>query len=151
VSVELPPLRERHDDIPVLASWFAEKYGRAASRRVSGISKEAQACLLSYAWPGNVRELENAMERAVVLGSSDVITPDDLPEAVLEGGSADETPGSYHAAIKQAKKRLIQDALDKAAGNFTEAARLLGVHPNYLHRLVTNLLMRKSSGAERTG
>jgi Nif-specific regulatory protein len=142
VSVELPPLRERHDDIPVLAAWFAEKYSRAASRRVNGISKEARACLLSYSWPGNVRELENAMERAVVLGSTDVIMPDDLPEAVLEGGGSGELPGAYHATIRQTKKRLIQDALEKAGGNFTEAARLLGMHPNYLHRLVTNLQMR---------
>ncbi len=147
VSVELPPLRERLDDIPVLAAWFAEKYGRAASRRISGISKEARACLLSYSWPGNVRELENAMERAVVLGSSDAITPDDLPEAVLEGGGAGDAPGAYHATIKQTKKRLIQDALDKAGGNFTDAARLLGVHPNYLHRMVTNLQMRRSGSS----
>jgi Nif-specific regulatory protein len=148
VSVELPPLRERPDDIPVLAAWFAEKYGRAASRLVNGISKEARACLLDYSWPGNVRELENAMERAVVLGSSDVITPDDLPEAVLEGGGSGELPGAYHATIKQTKKRLIQDALDKAGGNFTEAARLLGVHPNYLHRLVTNLQMRPKKDSQ---
>jgi Nif-specific regulatory protein len=151
VSVELPPLRERHDDIPVLAAWFAEKYSRAASRRVNGISKEARACLLNYSWPGNVRELENAMERAVVLGSSDEITPEDLPEAVLEGGGSGELPGAYHATIRQTKKRLIQDALDKAGGNFTEAARLLGVHPNYLHRLATNLQMRRSGGAGRSG
>jgi transcriptional regulator with GAF, ATPase, and Fis domain len=148
VSVELPPLRERPDDIPVLAAWFADKYGRAASRRIHGVSKEARACLLSYSWPGNVRELENAMERAVVLGSSDEIAADDLPEAVLEGGGAGELPGSYHATIKQTKKRLIQDALDKAGGNFTEAARLLGVHPNYLHRLATNLQMRSRKDSQ---
>ena len=147
VSVELPPLRERRDDIPALAMWFAEKYGRGAGRRVNGISREARDCLLSYSWPGNVRELENAIERAVVLGSTDLITPDDLPEAVLEGGGAGELPGSYHATIKHTKKRLIQDALDKAGGNFTEAARLLGVHPNYLHRLATNLQMRRASRA----
>ncbi|MGD0619226.1 MAG: sigma 54-interacting transcriptional regulator [Bryobacteraceae bacterium] len=147
VSVELPPLRDRRDDIPVLATWFADKYSRAASRRISGFSKEAHSCLLNYPWPGNVRELENAIERAVVLGSSDVIAPDDLPEVVLEGVESGELPGSYHAAIRQTKKRLIQDALDKSGGNFTEAARLLGVHPNYLHRLVTNLQMRRSGTA----
>jgi len=87
----------------------------------------------------------------VVLGSSDEITPEDLPEAVLEGGGSGELPGAYHATIRQTKKRLIQDALDKAGGNFTEAARLLGVHPNYLHRLATNLQMRRSGGAGRSG
>ncbi|MGA3027140.1 MAG: sigma 54-interacting transcriptional regulator [Bryobacteraceae bacterium] len=149
VSVELPPLRERRDDIPVLAAWFVEKYGRAAARRIKGISKEAHACLLNYSWPGNVRELENAIERAVVLGSSDEITPDDLPEAVLDGGGSGELPGAYHATIRQTKKRLIQDALDKADGNVTEAARLLGVHPNYLHRLVTNLQLRRGGAGQR--
>ena len=146
VSIEIPPLRERRDDIPVLAAWFAEKYGRTASRRLNGMSKEARACLLNYSWPGNVRELENAIERAVVLGSSDVITPEDLPEGIVEGGEPAELEGTWHATIKQAKKRLIQDALEKAGGNFTEAARLLGVHPNYLHRMVTNLQMRRSGG-----
>ena len=128
---------------------FVEKYGRAAARRIKGISKEAHACLLNYSWPGNVRELENAIERAVVLGSSDEITPDDLPEAVLDGGGSGELPGAYHATIRQTKKRLIQDALDKADGNVTEAARLLGVHPNYLHRLVTNLQLRRGGAGQR--
>jgi transcriptional regulator with GAF, ATPase, and Fis domain len=143
VSIDVPPLRERRDDIPQLAAWFAEKFGRAAGRKVTGLSREARSHVMNYSWPGNVRELENAMERAVVLGSSDVITLDDLPDAVLESGPSAASSGKYHDELKQTKKRLIQDALEKSAGNFTEAAKLLGVHPNYLHRLATNLDMRR--------
>ena len=147
VAIEVPPLRERRDDIPLLAAWFAQKFSAVAGRQVTGISPQARTALLHYDWPGNVRELENAIERAVVLGSSHVILPEDLPEAVLEAEppaqSPDGPPGSYHEALKETKKRLILDALDRAGGNFTEAAKLLGVHPNYLHRLASNLQLRK--------
>ena len=84
VSFEMPPLRERLEDVPLLASYFAAKYGEKCKRRVMGISAEAQARLTAYDWPGNVRELENAIERAVVLGTTDSILPEDLPESLLE-------------------------------------------------------------------
>jgi Nif-specific regulatory protein len=142
VSIDIPPLRERRDDIPQLAAWFAEKFSREAGRRVTGLSRQARNYVMNYSWPGNVRELENAIERAVVLGSSELICPDDLPDAVLEAAPS-ESSGRYHDALKQTKKKLIQDALEKCGGNFTEAAKLLGVHPNYLHRLATNLQMRR--------
>ncbi len=80
----MPPLRERQEDIPLLASYFAGKYGEKCKRRVTGISAEAQRRLTDYDWPGNVRELENAIERAVVLGTTERILPEDLPESVLE-------------------------------------------------------------------
>ena len=100
---------------------------------------------MNYDWPGNVRELENAIERALVLGLADVIRPEDLPESVLE---KDVPPGigeaKYHIAIKQLKKHLILSALEDAKGNYTEAARILGVHANYLHRLIRNLNLRDS-------
>ena len=98
---------------------------------------------MNYDWPGNVRELENAIERALVLGVSETIRPEDLPESVLE---KDPAPGTqeakYHVAVTQLKKHLILTALEEAKGNYTEAARILGVHANYLHRLVRNLNLR---------
>lgn len=143
VRLVMPPLRERREDISLLASYFAAKCSQKCKRKVSGISAEARAYLMSYDWPGNVRELENAIERAVVLGSSDFIRPEDLPEAVLEGEpSTDVAVTKYHEAIKQAKKQLILKAVEEAHGNYTEAAKLLGVHPNYLHRLIRNLNLR---------
>jgi DNA-binding NtrC family response regulator len=139
----MPPLRERREDIPLLANYFVQKYSDKCNRKVKGISSEARARLTNYDWPGNVREFENAIERALVLGTTELILPEDLPEAVLEtvvpasGGVA-----KYHEAVTEAKKHLILQAVEQAAGNYTEAAKLLGVHPNYLHRLIRNMNLK---------
>jgi|SRR5450432_3093216 DNA-binding NtrC family response regulator len=101
--------------------------------------------LVNYDWPGNVRELENAIERALVMSPSDVIQPEDLPESVLEKEPPPGvTGGRYHTALKEAKKHLILNAMQEARGNYTEAAHLLGVHANYLHRLIRNLDLKKA-------
>jgi transcriptional regulator with GAF, ATPase, and Fis domain len=143
VSITMPPLREHKEDIPQLANYFAAKYAEKCNRRIHGISPEAQPVLLEYNWPGNIRELENAIERAVALGSSELILLEDLPETLLETPSPSALRGStYHEAIRQIKRQLIVSAMDQSEGNFTEAAKLLGVHPNYLHRLVRNLDLR---------
>ncbi|MGA8311425.1 MAG: sigma 54-interacting transcriptional regulator [Terriglobales bacterium] len=145
VSVVVPPLRERREDIPILAEYFVTKFAAKCKVKAKRISAEAMAGLMNYDWPGNVRELENAIERALVLGVSDAIRPEDLPESILE---KDPAPGAeeakYHMAVKQLKKHLILTALEDAKGNYTEAARTLGVHANYLHRLVRNLDLRTS-------
>ena len=144
ISFTMPPLRQRRGDTLLLAKYFAAKYGRQCKRRITGISPEAGARLLKYDWPGNVRELENAIERAVVLGTTDLILPDDLPEALLE---MESTPGvaelKYYDAIKEAKKNYIVNAFKQAGGDYSETARILGVHPNNLHRLVRNLDLRE--------
>jgi len=144
VSIMLPPLRDRRDDIPLLATYFVQKYARATDRRVVAISPEAYMLLKKYDWPGNVRELQNALERAVVLGSSDHIRPEDLPEALVENNeSMDAGVTRYHDAVNTVKRQLILRAIEQAGGNFTEAAKLLDLHPNYLHRLVRNMDLRK--------
>ena len=140
----MPSLRERKEDIPLLASYFAARFGQKLRNRVPGISPEARAILLRYDWPGNVRELANAIERAVVLGSGDDIVPEDLPEALLEaGGGPDLRLTTYHDTINAAKRNAILEATREARGSFTEAAKRLGVHPNYLHRLVRNLNLKE--------
>jgi Nif-specific regulatory protein len=144
VSLEMPPLRERREDIMLLANYFADKYGTRCNRKLKGFSPEARTCLMSYDWPGNVRELENAIERAVVLGTTDLIRPEDLPEAVVEARLSSTSPLRYHEAVTQAKKQIILEAAAQVNGNFAEAARLLGVHPNYLQRLVQNLQIKIS-------
>ncbi|HEY2380169.1 MAG TPA: sigma 54-interacting transcriptional regulator [Terriglobia bacterium] len=148
VSLILPPLRERREDIPLLASYFVQKYSSDANRTIAGISREAQALLNKYDWPGNVRELANALERAVVLGSSDYIRPEDLPEALVETAPPSEAVKAgiqhYHEAVNGVKRQLILSALEQAGGSFTEAAKLLDLHPNYLHRLVRNMDLRKN-------
>lgn len=143
VSLQMPPLRERREDIPLLAAFFAAQHGEKVKRRVAGISPQARACLMRYDWPGNVRELENAIERAVVLGSTELILAEDLPEAILEETAGSGEPVNALAeGIRQAKKVLIERAIEQANGNYTEAAKILGVHANHLFRLVRTLNLK---------
>jgi transcriptional regulator with GAF, ATPase, and Fis domain len=142
VSFEMPALRDRRSDVVLLANYFANKYSSKCNRKDRGISAAARECLTE--WPGNVRELENAIERAVVLGTSDLILPEDLPEALLETATppTGTTNTSYHDAVTETKKQIILKALEQSKGNYTAAAKLLGVHPNYLHRLIRNLNLK---------
>ncbi|MFB3776744.1 MAG: sigma 54-interacting transcriptional regulator [Bryobacteraceae bacterium] len=143
VTIAMPPLRERRDDIPLLAGHFIEKHGAACARRIKGLSKEARACLMGYEWPGNVRELENAIERAAVLGSTSTILPEDLPDHIVEAGHpVPSGEGTFHGAVTEAKRQIILKALERAGGNYAEAARLLSLHPSNLHRLIRNLNLR---------
>jgi len=143
VSLTMPPLRERREDIPLLANYFAAKHGARSKRPVQGISPEARLYLVNYDWPGNVRELENAVERAVVLGSGELILPEDLPEWLLEAPVAvGARIGRYHESVREAKKQTIISALAQAQGSYTEAAKLLGIRANYLHRLMHNLRLK---------
>lgn len=139
VSTTLPPLRDHREDIPLLAIYFATKYAEKSERPFKGISTEARAILMNYDWPGNIRELENAIEHAIVMGNVDEILPEDLPETLLEKQSVQVSSGKYHHEINELKKRLIIDAVTQAKGSYIDAAKLLGVHPNYLHRLIRNL------------
>jgi transcriptional regulator with GAF, ATPase, and Fis domain len=139
VSVALPPLREHREDIPALALHFANKFAAKCKRAFKGISAEARSLLMQYSWPGNVRELENAIEHAIVLGLTDEILPEDLPEAMLEEQSSEVAAALYHNTLHQTKKQLVITAMNDAKGNHIEAARLLGIHPKYLHRLIKNL------------
>ncbi len=144
VKLTVPPLRDRSRDILPLAQYFIQKFARRAARKVVGMSPDARDLLLRYSWPGNVRELENAIERAIVMGSTEFILPDDLPETLFEDGEPrPERPQAlFHETVNEAKKQVILRAFDQAAGNYTEAARVLGLHPNYLHRLIRNLNLK---------
>jgi transcriptional regulator with GAF, ATPase, and Fis domain len=145
LKITMPTLRERREDIPMLVRHFVQKHAKRCKVKPRPISREALACLVNYDWPGNVRELENAIERALVLASSDVILPEDLPESLLERPPVPEmTEAKYHAAIKELKKQLILDAVEQTRGSYADAARILGVHPNYLHRLIRNLELKES-------
>jgi transcriptional regulator with GAF, ATPase, and Fis domain len=142
VSVTVPPLRERPDDISLLALYFAARYAANSKRPFKGISREARQLLMNYSWPGNVRELENAIEHAIVLGLTDEILPEDLPVAILEEQSAELEGAQYHDVLNHTKKELVLNALREAGGSYPDAARSLGIHPKYLHRLVRNLNLK---------
>jgi Nif-specific regulatory protein len=140
VSKSLPPLREHKEDIPLLTSHFIRKSSAKVGRKVLGIATAAEGYLLNYEWPGNVRELENAIEHAMVLGSTDLLLPEDLPDAVLDAAPGEAGSASqFHAAVREAKRQFIRAALAEANGNYTRAAKNLGLQRNYLHRLIRNL------------
>ena len=144
MRLTMPPLRERKEDIPMLARHFLQKYAKRCKVKAKPVSREAMAALVNYEWPGNVRELENAIERALVMGSSDMLLLEDLPESLVEQPSpAEMHEGKYHASVKELKKQLILDAVEQTGGNYVEAAGILGVHPNYLHRLIRNLELKE--------
>ena len=132
------------EDIVPLAKFFLRKYAHEAKREVRDISEAAMNCLKTCDWPGNIRELENAIERAVVLGTGEEIDPEDLPEQVLSATSsaAAEVQAGYHTSVKDFQRQLIQSALEQAGGNQSRAAQILGLQRTYLSRLIRNLGLR---------
>ena len=145
VNLTMPPLRERRSDIPGLAAHFVTKYARG---RALELTADALDALTAHDWPGNVRELENAIERAVVLGTSDRIELEDLPEPLLgpaAAADAGDATASFHRGVLDMKRRLILDAIERSGGNYTAAARLLGLNPTYLHRLLRTLHLRDAA------
>jgi Nif-specific regulatory protein len=143
----LPPLRNRREDILLLAKHFINKHGKKYGRDMVGISPEARAMLINHHWPGNVRELENAVEAAVALSATGYMLPEDLPGALRASTEkeSEEAPAcrTYQEAVKEAKKRLILNALEQTEGDHAGAARLLGIHPNNLHRLIRTLELKR--------
>jgi Nif-specific regulatory protein len=143
VPLRAPPLRERREDIPLLANWFVRKFAEQCGRAVTGVSREARAFLLAYDWPGNVRELQNVIERAVVMGSSSVITPEDLADSLPDTmPPAECDQQGFHESVREARRRVVATAIERANGNVPAAARALRLHPKYLHRLITALGLR---------
>jgi len=140
VAVTVPSLRERREDIPQLVEHFISKTSRKCNTRLKSVSPEAKLSLTSYDWPGNVRELENAIERALVLGSADTILVEDLPDAISEAATPSGVAATkYAGAMKDTKKQVILQALQDANGSYIEAAKVLGLHPNSLLRLIRRL------------
>lgn len=143
ISFILPPLRERREDIPLLANYFAAECGKRVRHKPLRVSTEARSCLTGYDWPGNVRELQNVIERAAVLGSTDMILPEDLPEVLLETAAPSEAQVTkFYDALRETKKKMLMSAIQQADGNYVEAAKLLGIHPNNLHRLMRNMNLK---------
>ena len=150
VSLALPALRDRKQDLPLLADYFIRKHAARCGRDRCSITPDVVTRFLNYDWPGNVRELENVIEQALVLGSGDTVVPDDLPPGLfVTPAPAVASSLDYHETLERTKRELIARAFEHAGRNHTQAARLLGVHPNYLHRLLSNLDLRQQIGAQR--
>jgi DNA-binding NtrC family response regulator len=131
LSIDVPPLRERRDDIPVLIDHFLKKHTRNTSRLVKGLNPEARRMMNDYGWPGNVRQLESAIERAILLCEGDMITPDDLPSE-LQQESRGTSAGAFKLppegiSFEEVEKNLILQAMDQTDYNITKAAKLLGL------------------------
>jgi two-component system NtrC family response regulator len=133
VTIEVPPLRERGDDIRLLAEYFLDFYARHHKRRIRGFSQSALRALQAHAWPGNVRELENRVQRAVILSRDSYLRPEDLE---LAGGEAGTRQRSLHEAREAAERELIVEALTRNAGNITRAARDIDVSRPTFHDLL---------------
>jgi transcriptional regulator with PAS, ATPase and Fis domain len=138
VAIDLPPLRERPEDILPLAQHFLEKYSKKHDREVRGISEEAETLLRRYHWPGNIRELEHAIEAGVVLGSGELIVARDLPREIVI-----TPPRSLMKAFRglqkmkeQVERFAVENALTVAEGGLREAARILEIHHRSLYRLI---------------
>lgn len=137
VRMNIPPLRKRKSDIPLLVDYFLKRYSKANNKTVTGISKEAMDLLMKYDFPGNVRELENIIEQAVVLGREKLITTRDLPmpiKAVRTGSSTQKAleSGTFVERVEAFEQELINEAMEEAEGIQTKAARILGITERHL-------------------
>jgi DNA-binding NtrC family response regulator len=136
IHLEVPPLRERKEDIPLLMSHFLEMYNERNGRQVEGFSQRAKAAMLSYDWPGNIRELGNCVESTVVLASDKIIDLDDLPAVVRNASSEERVVIPVGTTMEQAEKALILATIASCGGNKSKAADMLGIARKTLHRKV---------------
>jgi DNA-binding NtrC family response regulator len=138
VKLAMPSLRERTEDIPLLAEYFLRGFAKLHKKQCRSMTPGFMGALARHAWPGNVRELQNVIERSVVLGNGhDRLSIDDLPSELQGLSVSDELPkGSFHDAVKNFKRELIRMALTKHGGNKLKAAKELGISRCYLHRLL---------------
>jgi DNA-binding NtrC family response regulator len=145
VTVHLPALRQRPEDIPALAYHFLRRYSQEHGKAVVDIAEDAMALLRTYPWPGNIRELENIIERAVALSNQGLLTREDLPVEVYEGAMPGANPNGPSEAwkgfddlpsLEEVKKRYILHVLDSTQGNISRAAEILEVDRRSLYRML---------------
>jgi two-component system response regulator PilR (NtrC family) len=157
IPIQLPPLRERREDIPLLIAHFLQKFSKELGKDVRGVAPEAMAVLERYHWPGNIRELENVLERAIVLGGADMVGVESLPESVrrerpvkgLESVEIPEDGLDLEATLDAIEGRYLQRALDRTGGVQTKAAELLKMtFRQFRYKLQKHQTMRKSQSIE---
>ena len=152
ITVRVPPLRERHEDIRLLAQHYLRVYAAKNGRKLEGFSNEALERLESYAWPGNVRELENLIERSVLLARKDRIDAEDLPEEVagVKRPPRDAILGLVGTPLAEIEQRLLDETLRITGGNKTQAAKLLGIDVRTVARKLERREDDQAEGTDRT-
>jgi transcriptional regulator with PAS, ATPase and Fis domain len=137
IMITLPPLRERKEDIPLLASHFLQKFSEENRKSISHISPEALEILLQYSWPGNVRELEHTVERAVIFSTHPIILPEDLPGKMCEEMKDSEIPmPEKQLSLKELEKNYVLKVLRETRGNKKKASEILGIDRATLYRIL---------------
>lgn len=139
ISLELPPLRRRKEDIPLLVEHFVDRFNHLQNKAVSGFTPGAYSLLMAHDWPGNVRELENVVERAFILCASRWVTPEHLPEELTGARPISAGPGDIHSAKRVMEEQSIMCALKRNSFNRAAAARELGIHKTTLYRKMKKL------------
>ena len=134
VHIEVPPLRERKEDIPLLMSSFLEEFNREDNRAIEGFSPAARKAMYAYSWPGNIRQLRNTIESAVVTCRGKVIDTGDLPEQIVAENRAGEVSIRLGVTLSEAERTVIMSTLDFCEGNKTKASEMLGIGRKTLHR-----------------
>jgi DNA-binding NtrC family response regulator len=136
VNIHVPPLRERKEDIPLLAHAFLEEFSRENKKEIEAIDRSAMQALHNYTWPGNIRELRNCIESAVVMAGGSTITPADLPPQIAAGDDTDYVKIEVGTPLEDAEKEIIQATLNRENGNKTKTADVLGIGRKTLHRKI---------------
>jgi transcriptional regulator with PAS, ATPase and Fis domain len=148
IAIDLPPLRERKEDIDLLVDDFIKKHSKGKSRKILGISDTTRAVLESYHWPGNVRELENVIERAVILSRGPILAPEDLPDFLSGLTEKALAAGKNNLKLKQAlmdpEKEIIVKTLESVAWSRNEAAKALGINRTTLYKKMSKYGLLKS-------
>lgn len=144
IPIVLPPLRERKGDIPLLIQYFLDKYKKKKRREIKGVSKEGINLLINYDWPGNVRELENTIERIIVLGREDFITPEDIPERIREFAKKRiEVCYPLNRPLEDIEKEYIKNVLSGTNWNMTRAAKLLKINRMTLYNKIKKYNLKR--------
>jgi DNA-binding NtrC family response regulator len=157
LAIEVPPLRERRTDIPVLIDFFLKKHTRGTGQKIRGLTNEARKLLLDYSYPGNVRQLESAIERAVLLCEGELITADDLPPEIIRNEGVSTSVASDGESFKlpaqginfeEFERSLILQAMERTDNNITKAAKLLGLTFRTLQYRLEKFGIKREAGEE---
>ncbi|MEJ5377107.1 MAG: sigma-54 dependent transcriptional regulator [bacterium] len=158
ISIHLPPLRERKEDIPLLVNHFVEKFNMESGKHVGGVSEEVLQILMEHDWPGNVRELENVIERAVIINRGGVILPEDLPPYLLRHPALSQAPELLiqqaqpgQMTLQEVEKAYIQNVLEETGWNIKRTARILGIDRSTLYAKIRRYGLRQEEEQDKNG